>query len=90
MLQLIDAGMFLEFEHFDCIVKFLHQLQVSSQQINTVLNIKSRYVFKKLLYNFIFLVPSLGSNFINLCENFKRQLENANLVFQMKILPYHA
>ncbi|KFR13520.1 Testis- and ovary-specific PAZ domain-containing protein 1, partial [Opisthocomus hoazin] len=58
--KLIDAGMFLEFEHFDCIVKFLHQLQVSSQQINTVLNIKSRYVFKKLLYNFIFLVPSLG------------------------------
>ncbi|NXC73329.1 TOPZ1 protein, partial [Anhinga anhinga] len=40
--KLIDAGMFLEFEHFDYIIKFLHQLQVSSQEINTVLNIKSR------------------------------------------------
>lgn len=43
VLQLIDAGMFLEIEHFDCIIKFLQQLQVSSQEINTVLNIKSRY-----------------------------------------------
>ncbi|XP_010078368.1 PREDICTED: testis- and ovary-specific PAZ domain-containing protein 1 [Pterocles gutturalis] len=41
--KLIDAGMFLKFEHFDCIIKFLHQLQVSSQEINTVLNIKSRF-----------------------------------------------
>ncbi|NXS54799.1 TOPZ1 protein, partial [Brachypteracias leptosomus] len=46
--KLIDAGMLLEFEHFDCIIKFLHQLQVSSREINTVLNIKSRYVFKEL------------------------------------------
>ncbi|KFP12909.1 Testis- and ovary-specific PAZ domain-containing protein 1, partial [Egretta garzetta] len=51
--KLVDAGMFLEFEHFDCIIKFLHQLHVSSQEINTVLNIKSRYVFKELFYNFI-------------------------------------
>lgn len=58
ILQLIDAGMFLEFEHFDYIIKFLHQLQVSSQEINTVLNIKSRYVFKELFYNYICLVPS--------------------------------
>ncbi|NWU67492.1 TOPZ1 protein, partial [Pterocles burchelli] len=43
--KLIDAGMFLEFEHFDCIINFLHQLQVSSQEINTVLNIKSRLLF---------------------------------------------
>ncbi|XP_010144634.1 PREDICTED: testis- and ovary-specific PAZ domain-containing protein 1-like, partial [Buceros rhinoceros silvestris] len=41
--KLIDAGMFLEIEHFDCIIKCLQQLQVSSQEINTVLNIKSRY-----------------------------------------------
>uniref|UniRef100_A0A8C0AW52 Protein TOPAZ1 n=1 Tax=Buteo japonicus TaxID=224669 RepID=A0A8C0AW52_9AVES len=53
--KLIDAGMFLEFEHFDYIIKFLHQLQVSSQEINTVLNIKSRYVFKELFYNYICL-----------------------------------
>uniref|UniRef100_A0A8C8BCL8 Protein TOPAZ1 n=1 Tax=Otus sunia TaxID=257818 RepID=A0A8C8BCL8_9STRI len=47
--KLIDAGMSLKFEHFDCIIKFLHQLQVSHQEINTVLNIKSRYVFKDRL-----------------------------------------
>ncbi|NXJ81009.1 TOPZ1 protein, partial [Trogon melanurus] len=41
--KLIDAGMCLEFEHFDCIIKFLHQLRVSSQEINAVLNIKSRF-----------------------------------------------
>ncbi|XP_032036583.1 protein TOPAZ1 [Aythya fuligula] len=41
--KLIDAGMFLEFEHFNYITKLLQQLQVSSQEINVVLNIKSRY-----------------------------------------------
>ncbi|NXG35946.1 TOPZ1 protein, partial [Dromaius novaehollandiae] len=41
--KLVDAGMFLEFEHFNFIIKFLHQLQVSSQEINTILNIKSRF-----------------------------------------------
>ncbi|KAM6281014.1 protein TOPAZ1 [Porphyrio hochstetteri] len=41
--KLIDAGMFLEFEHFDRIIKFLHHLQVSNQELNTVLNIKSRF-----------------------------------------------
>ncbi|NXN67493.1 TOPZ1 protein, partial [Himantopus himantopus] len=45
--KLTDAGMFLEFEHFDYIFKFLHQLQVSSQEINIVLNVKSRYVFQE-------------------------------------------
>ncbi|XP_021243892.1 testis- and ovary-specific PAZ domain-containing protein 1 isoform X2 [Numida meleagris] len=41
--KLIDAGMFLEYEHFNYIIKLLHQLQVSSQEIDTVLNIKSRF-----------------------------------------------
>ncbi|KAM9022895.1 protein TOPAZ1 [Ara ararauna] len=40
--KLIGAGMFLESAHFDCIIKFLHQLKVSRQELNTVLNIKSR------------------------------------------------
>ncbi|XP_061320995.1 protein TOPAZ1 [Pezoporus flaviventris] len=41
--KLIGAGMFLESAHFDCIIKFLHQLKVSSQELNTVLNIKSSF-----------------------------------------------
>ncbi|NWY28212.1 TOPZ1 protein, partial [Pheucticus melanocephalus] len=41
--KLIDAGMFLELEHFDYIIKLLRQLQVSSWEMSTVLNIKSRY-----------------------------------------------
>ncbi|NXU19982.1 TOPZ1 protein, partial [Pardalotus punctatus] len=41
--KLIDAGMFLELEHFDYIIKLLHQLQVSSWEISTVLNIRSRF-----------------------------------------------
>ncbi|NXL72056.1 TOPZ1 protein, partial [Leptocoma aspasia] len=45
--KLIDAGMFLELEHFDYIIKLLRQLQVSSWEMSTVLNIKSRYVFKE-------------------------------------------
>uniref|UniRef100_A0A8B9IJW5 Protein TOPAZ1 n=1 Tax=Anser cygnoides TaxID=8845 RepID=A0A8B9IJW5_ANSCY len=45
--KLIDAGMFLEFEHFNYITKLLQQLQVSSQEINVVLNIKSRYHCKE-------------------------------------------
>ncbi|NXM23771.1 TOPZ1 protein, partial [Oxyruncus cristatus] len=40
--KLIDAGMFLELDHFDYIIKLLHQLQVSSWEISVVLNIKSR------------------------------------------------
>ncbi|NXW48946.1 TOPZ1 protein, partial [Nyctiprogne leucopyga] len=52
--KLIDAGMFLEFEHFDYIIKFLHQLQVSSQEVNTVLNIKSRFQEKHFEKNWLF------------------------------------
>ncbi|NXY56655.1 TOPZ1 protein, partial [Callaeas wilsoni] len=48
--KFIDAGMFLELEHFDYIIKLLHQLQVSSWEMSTVLNIKSRYVFKELYF----------------------------------------
>ncbi|NWS46968.1 TOPZ1 protein, partial [Probosciger aterrimus] len=43
--KLIGAGMFLESAHFDCIIKFLYQLKVSSQELNTVLNIKSRLTY---------------------------------------------
>uniref|UniRef100_A0A8C5THL8 Protein TOPAZ1 n=1 Tax=Malurus cyaneus samueli TaxID=2593467 RepID=A0A8C5THL8_9PASS len=52
--KLIDAGMFLEFEHFDYILKLLHQLQVSSWDISTVLNIRSRYVFRYFEKTWIF------------------------------------
>ncbi|NXD52365.1 TOPZ1 protein, partial [Corvus moneduloides] len=48
--KLIDAGMYLELEHFDYIIKLLHQLQVSSWEMSSVLNIKSRYVFKELYF----------------------------------------
>ncbi|NXB55525.1 TOPZ1 protein, partial [Struthidea cinerea] len=41
--KLVDAGMYLELEHFDYIIKLLHQLQVSSWEMSTVLNIKSRF-----------------------------------------------
>ncbi|XP_068061992.1 protein TOPAZ1 isoform X2 [Anomalospiza imberbis] len=41
--KLIDAGMFLELEHFDYIIKLLRQLHVSSWEMSTVLNIKSRF-----------------------------------------------
>ncbi|XP_066176449.1 protein TOPAZ1 [Sylvia atricapilla] len=41
--KLIDAGMFLELEHFDYIIKLLHQLQASSWEMTTVSNIKSRF-----------------------------------------------
>ncbi|PKU37333.1 testis- and ovary-specific paz domain-containing protein 1 [Limosa lapponica baueri] len=52
--KLIDAGLFLEFEHFDRIIKFLHQLQVSSQEINVVLNIKSRFQERHFEKNWLF------------------------------------
>ncbi|NXF50916.1 TOPZ1 protein, partial [Oceanites oceanicus] len=52
--KLIDAGMFLEFEHFDCIIKFLHQLQVYGQEINIVLNIKSRFQERHSEKNWLF------------------------------------
>ncbi|NXL22091.1 TOPZ1 protein, partial [Setophaga kirtlandii] len=43
--KLIDAGMFLELEHFDYIIKLLRQLQVSSWEMSMVLNIKSSILF---------------------------------------------
>ncbi|XP_010005914.1 PREDICTED: testis- and ovary-specific PAZ domain-containing protein 1 [Chaetura pelagica] len=52
--KLIDAGMFLEFEHFDHVLKFLHQLQVSSQEVNIVLNIKSRFQERHMEKNWLF------------------------------------
>ncbi|XP_010217619.1 PREDICTED: testis- and ovary-specific PAZ domain-containing protein 1 [Tinamus guttatus] len=52
--KLVDAGMFLEFEHFNFIIKFLHQLQVSRQEINTILNIKSRFQEKHFKKNWRF------------------------------------
>lgn len=58
ILQLVDAGMFLEYEHFNYIIKLLHQLEVPSQEIDIVLNIKSRYVLKELFYSYIYLVLS--------------------------------
>uniref|UniRef100_A0A669PEL0 Protein TOPAZ1 n=1 Tax=Phasianus colchicus TaxID=9054 RepID=A0A669PEL0_PHACC len=77
--KLVDAGMFLEYEHFNYIIKLLHQLQVSSQEIDTVLNIKSRYVFKELFCNYICLHckekndwAKLGALYVNArtaCEN---------------------
>ncbi|KYO26974.1 testis- and ovary-specific PAZ domain-containing protein 1 isoform C [Alligator mississippiensis] len=51
--KLFDAGMGFESEHFNCIVKFLHQLQVSSQEINTILNIKSRFQAKQFKKNWL-------------------------------------
>ncbi|NXI53444.1 TOPZ1 protein, partial [Chloroceryle aenea] len=52
--KLIDAGMLLEVEHFDCIIKFLHQLQVSSQELNIVLNMKSRFQERYFGKNWLF------------------------------------
>lgn len=75
ILQLIDAGMFLELEHFDDIIKLLQQLQVSSWEMTTVTNIKSRYVFRELFSNYSCLVPSSASIFISLCGIFKRYIE---------------
>ncbi|OXB58820.1 hypothetical protein ASZ78_011554, partial [Callipepla squamata] len=52
--KLIDAGTFLECEHFNYIIKLLQQLQVSSQEIDTVLNIKSRFQEKHFKNNWLF------------------------------------
>lgn len=52
--KLIGAGMFLESAHFDCIIKYLHQLKVSSQELNTVLNIKSRFQERHFEKNWVF------------------------------------
>ncbi|XP_035175696.1 protein TOPAZ1 [Oxyura jamaicensis] len=52
--KLIDAGMFLEFEHFNYITKLLQQLQVSNQEINVVLNIKSRFQERHFKSNWLF------------------------------------
>ncbi|KAM7070168.1 protein TOPAZ1 isoform 2-T2 [Acridotheres tristis] len=52
--KLIDAGIFLELEHFDYIIKLLHQLQVSSWEMRTVLNIKSRFKERYFAKTWIF------------------------------------
>ncbi|XP_055662449.1 protein TOPAZ1 [Falco peregrinus] len=52
--KLIGAGMILEFHHFDYIIKCLHQLRVSSQEIDTVLNIKSRFQERHFEKNWLF------------------------------------
>ncbi|NXT70758.1 TOPZ1 protein, partial [Chaetops frenatus] len=64
--KLIEAGMFLELEHFDYIIKLLHQLQVSTWEMSIVLNIKSRYVhisnsniFSRSRFGYIYPLLSL-------------------------------
>ncbi|NXO14829.1 TOPZ1 protein, partial [Oriolus oriolus] len=61
--KLVDAGMFLELEHFDYIIKLLHQLQVSSWEMSTVLNIKSRlkerYFEKTWIFDFNLAVAEI-------------------------------
>uniref|UniRef100_A0A8B9J0P0 Protein TOPAZ1 n=1 Tax=Amazona collaria TaxID=241587 RepID=A0A8B9J0P0_9PSIT len=52
--KLVGAGMVLESAHFDCIIKFLHQLKVSRQELNTVLNIKSRFQERHFEKNWVF------------------------------------
>ncbi|NXE65860.1 TOPZ1 protein, partial [Calcarius ornatus] len=61
--KLIDAGMFLELEHFDYIIKLLRQLQVSSWEMSSVLNIKSRiqerYFEKTWIFDFNLAVAEI-------------------------------
>ncbi|KAM4792923.1 protein TOPAZ1 [Cyanocitta cristata] len=61
--KLIDAGMYLELEHFDYIIKLLHQLQVSSWEMSSVLNIKSRikerYFEKTWIFDFNLAVAEI-------------------------------
>ncbi|NXF00769.1 TOPZ1 protein, partial [Smithornis capensis] len=52
--KLIDAGMFLELDHFDYIIKLLHQLQVSRWEISFVLNVKSRFKERHFEKNWLF------------------------------------
>ncbi|XP_054017246.1 protein TOPAZ1 [Dryobates pubescens] len=62
--KLMDAGMLLELEHFDYVTKFLQQMKVCTQEINTVLNIKSRifqerYFDKNWLFDFNLAVAEI-------------------------------
>lgn len=42
LLQLVEAGMVLDPEHFNYIIKLLYQVQASKQEITEVLEMKSR------------------------------------------------
>ena len=42
LLQLVEAGMVLDPEHFNYIIKLLYQVQASKQEITAVLEMKSR------------------------------------------------
>uniref|UniRef100_A0A674KB02 Protein TOPAZ1 n=1 Tax=Terrapene triunguis TaxID=2587831 RepID=A0A674KB02_9SAUR len=81
--KLFDAGMVFELEHFNCIIKFLHQLQVSSQEINVILNMKSRFQARQFKKNWLCDLnlhckeksdwAKLGTLYVNMrirCENF--------------------
>ncbi|NXF93730.1 TOPZ1 protein, partial [Eubucco bourcierii] len=62
--KLMDAGMLLELEHFDYIIKFLRQLKVSTHEINTILNLKSRifqerYLEKNCSFDFNLVVAEI-------------------------------
>ncbi|XP_004614659.2 protein TOPAZ1 [Sorex araneus] len=46
--KLVEAGMVLEPEHFNYIIKLLYQVQASKQEITAVLDIKSRLQMRQL------------------------------------------
>nr|KAF6421408.1 testis and ovary specific PAZ domain containing 1 [Molossus molossus] len=49
--KLVEAGMVLDPEHFNYIVKLLHQVQASQQEITAVLEMKSRLQMKQFKKN---------------------------------------
>ncbi|XP_053873603.1 protein TOPAZ1 [Malaclemys terrapin pileata] len=82
--KLFDAGMVFELEHFNCIVKFLHQLQVSSQEINVILNMKSRFQARQFKKNWLCDL-NLAIAEIQLCKDKSDWAKLGTLYVNMRI-----
>uniref|UniRef100_A0A4X2LJR8 Protein TOPAZ1 n=1 Tax=Vombatus ursinus TaxID=29139 RepID=A0A4X2LJR8_VOMUR len=51
--KLVEAGMILDFEHFNYLIKLLYQVQASKQEINAVLEMKSRLRVRQFKKNWL-------------------------------------
>ncbi|XP_074051703.1 protein TOPAZ1 isoform X2 [Macrotis lagotis] len=51
--KLIEAGMILDSEHFNYLIKLLYQIQASQQEINAVLEMKSRLRVRQFKKNWL-------------------------------------
>ncbi|XP_043824954.1 protein TOPAZ1, partial [Dromiciops gliroides] len=82
--KLVEAGMILDSEHFNYLIKLLYQVQASKQEINAVLEMKSRLRVRQFKKNWLSDVNSAITE-IEHCKEKGDWTSLANLYINVKL-----